>query len=319
MGESFRQLSHVDTAKYASGRQHQARLLMELRDVTLSSQPGRTQENMENEIRNERTLQRLERMARNELCAQPHLERHHLGERDKSVVQTFQRLATHDDTYLPEEENPPPDYISNSVLESEIASLNMTLFHHCPSSCQCQCHIEYRLHTPTWLRPVLGQMLLQYNFSLLMRRPNCDRPGCVSRDSNSICFQFYMPRWLLPRAILASLTWDCGVAGPGASLYLRVPRVFEFDCGINMGLIAGNITVLQQKIATGVLRPTDVDSLSGETVLTVSGLLKSRFTLIRRLNLREIQYAIRHGHPKIWHALFNLGFDAGLKDLGSGR
>ena len=69
---------------------------------------------------------------------------------------------------------------------------------------------------------------------------------------------------------MASLTWDCGLAGPGASLHLSVPRVFEFDCGINMALIAGNITVIQQKIAVGALRPTDVDSLSGETVLTVS-------------------------------------------------
>lgn len=270
MGESSRQLSYVDATKYASGRQDQAQLLMELRDVTLSILAGKAQENVDTKFNSERALQRLERMARDELCAQHHLERHYLGERDKSMVQTFQRLSTHDGTYLPGEENPPPDYISNTALESEIASLNLALFHHCPSSCQCQCHIEHRLYTPTWLRPVLGQMLLQYNFSLLIRRPNCDRPGCVSRDSSSICFQFFLPRWLLPRAILASLTWDCGVAGPGASLYLRVPRVFEFDCGINMGLIAGNITVLQQKIAIGALRPTDVDSLSGETVLTVS-------------------------------------------------
>lgn len=274
MGESSRQLLYVH-AKYVSGRQHQTRLLIELRDVTLSGLTRKIQENVDTEARNEEEVhQRLERMTKDELCLQPHLKRYHLGERGKDMVRTFQRLSTHDGTYLPEE-SPPSNYISNTSLGGEIASLNMALYHHCPSSCQCQCHTEHRLHTPAWVRPVLGQMLLQYNFNLLLRRPNCDRPGCVSRDSNLICFQFFLPRWLLPRAILASLTWDCGVAGPGASLHLSVPRVFEFDCGINMGLIAGNITVLQQKVAIGALRPTDVDSLSGETVLTVSRLVKS--------------------------------------------
>lgn len=276
MGESSHGIPCA-SAKYALGREHQTRLLMELRDVGLSGLAAKSQENLDVEARTERSLQRLERMVKDGLHMQPLLKRGHLGDNNNNngVVRSSQRLSTHDDTLLPEDECFPSNEIPHISLQGDTISLSMTLFHYCPPSCKCQCHIKYRVHTPTWLRPVLGQMLLQYNFSLLTRRPACDRTSCVSRDSNSIYFQFFLPRWLLPRAILASLTWDCGLVGPSASLCLSVPRVFEFDCGINVALIAGNITIIQPKIATGVLRPTDIDSLSGETVLTVSRDVKS--------------------------------------------
>lgn len=243
---------------------------MELRDVALSGLTGKSQDNVDIDASTARETQGLEKEVKNESCLKPPPEQHRLRERDQGMVRAFQRLSTDNRTYLPDDESPTSTDIGDASLQGEIVSVNMAIIYHCPPSCQCQCHIKYRIHTPTWLRPVLGQLLLQHNISLMMRRPSCDRTGCVSRDSNLICFQFYLPQWLPPRAILASLTWDCGLAGPGASLYLRVPRVFEFDCGINVALIAGNVTVLQQKIATGALRPTDVDSLSGETVLTVS-------------------------------------------------
>lgn len=251
-------------------------MLVDLRDIALSGLAGKFKENIDIEARNESTPQRLERIMKEELGVQRHLRHHHHhhhpGEAGNgaSMGQTLRSLPTHDGTYLLDNGNPFSVNHANVLRGGEIISLSMALLCHCPPSCQCHCHVKYRTHTPTWLRPVLGQILLQYNTRLLAPRPPCDRLSCVSRDSSSIYFQFYLPRWLLPRAILASVTWDCGLAGPGASLHLRVPRVFEFDCGINMALIAGNITLIQQKFAIGALRPTDVDSLSGETVLTAS-------------------------------------------------
>lgn len=243
---------------------------MELRDVALSGVGGRFNESVCVEAKTEGPPQNFDKVVKEELHAQSEPEHHHLGETGNVIGKSFQQLSAHGGTSSPDDGVfGPRDYSNTPGTGRRTISLSMALLRHCAPSCQCQCHFKHITYTPTWLRPVLGQISLQYNSSLLMSRPPCNRPSCTSRESNSIYFQFFLPRWLLSRAILASLTWDCGLSGPGASLHLSVPRVFEFDCGINAGLVTGNITWIQQKMATGALRPTDVDSLSGETVFTV--------------------------------------------------
>lgn len=127
----------------------------------------------------------------------------------------------------------------------------------CERFCRCQCHRTTEKKWPKWLQPVVGSLFIQYNsFPVLDSRP-CNSPLCNSNSAAAIRVQYLFPRWALSRAMHISMAW-CSLAGTGASLHLKVPRVNELP-NMNFLLEYDRVDIFRSLISNGKLLPTDVD------------------------------------------------------------
>ncbi|KAJ6035272.1 uncharacterized protein N7446_010028 [Penicillium canescens] len=127
---------------------------------------------------------------------------------------TFGRLLTDIDA---DPSDPHPSTIS---MQASVYSSSA-----CPQSCSCRCHFSSALHTPSWLQPVLGSVLLSYSCIPLLGAGPCNQANCV-RAASRAELTYYFPVRVLKRALCLSIEVG-GSFGYGAGLHFSVPRVFS--------------------------------------------------------------------------------------------
>jgi len=161
-------------------------------------------------------------------------------------------------------------HLSDSGLQPERNSLvciNATVHVKCPTGCHCQCHVARRTaSSPSWLRPVLGSVLLVYqNLPVLGFRP-CNEAQCQNAGSLRLNYRF--PSWFWNRAVVLTAAL-ADLSGIGATLHLRIPRVIYPDDNLWTLIIKNELPKIQMAFSQRLYAPLDVGQ-SGNSILHVS-------------------------------------------------
>jgi hypothetical protein len=96
----------------------------------------------------------------------------------------------------------------------------------CELTCKCQCHKSTTLQTPTWLQPVTGAFLVNYNSLPIFSPRPCNSSLCRSYSRTTITLQYYFPSWLFSLGVHMSSSWS-GLTGQGARFHLQAPVVID--------------------------------------------------------------------------------------------
>ena len=154
-------------------------------------------------------------------------------------------------------------------ISTSAVSICGTVRQRCPPQCKCQCHKVSRMQTPTFLRSVIGALCVQYNRIPFFDRRPCDSALCRSNSRTLIGVRYQFPGWMVARAICALIS-SHGLTNAGASMYLKVSRVIEFN-SVGNAILANDIQWLQREISEKRLLKTDIDS-NGVSPLSVGNL-----------------------------------------------
>lgn len=145
-------------------------------------------------------------------------------------------------------------------------SVSTTLRQTCPPNCRCQCHRTSYARTPEWLTSVMGSLFVQYKSLPILGIKKCDTPLCKSASQSSIQLQWCFPRWLVARALMASISW-ASINDEGAALFLKIPRSisgFTWLTSTNQ-----DDKPFMEHLMDGTIRPTDILVEWGQSFLTV--------------------------------------------------
>ncbi|RSL87207.1 hypothetical protein CEP51_002356 [Fusarium floridanum] len=176
-------------------------------------------------------------------------------------------------------------------FDHTVISVSTTLRPTCPPNCRCQCHGTSYARSPGWLSSVMGSLFVQYKSIPMLGMKKCDTPLCQSSSQSSLHLQWSFPRWLIARALVASISWN-SINDDGAALFLKIPRsINDLTWLVSRGQ---NPKAFIQRLKNGTIRPTDILAEWGQTFVT--------FCIEQRL----------WPHLEI---LFDWGFDPRLKDL----
>jgi hypothetical protein len=116
----------------------------------------------------------------------------------------------------------------------------------CSRLCPCKCHAKSHTSSPTWLRKVMGQILLSYH-SFLRTTP-CDYPPC-RRTPRKTEFTYYFPYWFAQKALI--LSSEPGLSGKDASISIAMPVIIPGTHPIWNAIKSGNIPFIQQLFRQG--------------------------------------------------------------------
>ncbi|KAK4452177.1 ankyrin repeat-containing domain protein [Podospora aff. communis PSN243] len=129
----------------------------------------------------------------------------------------------------------------------------------CELTCKCQCHKKTSIKTPTWLQPVVGAFLVNYNSLPVLGPRPCNSSFCRAGSGTSITVQYYFPTWLFSLGIHLSSSWS-GLASQGARFHLQAPLVigaghpvwslFDFDVVDELRGMLTNRTVLPNCVSS---------------------------------------------------------------------
>lgn len=140
----------------------------------------------------------------------------------------------------------------------------------CEPSCYCQCHQNTAVRSPGVLSGILGRLLLAWNAATLWRNRTCDHPKCKHSSAKVVRLTYVFPRWMLHRALAASLSWG-GITGAGADLRLAIPYVIGRDHIAWLVIADNDVPWLQREIARTRMTLTEVFD-NGESLLMVKSL-----------------------------------------------
>ena len=90
----------------------------------------------------------------------------------------------------------------------------------CGLDCECTCHKQSRIRSPSWIRPIIGSLFVGYSARPSIPQ-NCNSGSCRNRMAR-ISYTYVFPLWFVKRAINASIT---KTNNPGSELRIRVMRV----------------------------------------------------------------------------------------------
>ena len=197
-------------------------------------------------------------------------------------ILTVGRLLTDTDA------DPSDPHPSTTSMQASVYSSST-----CPQSCSCRCHFSSALHTPSWLQPVLGSVLLSYSCIPLLGAGSCDQANCV-RATSQVELTCYFPVRVLKRALCFSIGVG-GSFGYGAGLHFSVPRVFSSHDEAWETVNFGGPEDLKRVWAKrpGAYSPLDVNE-AGMSLLMVrlnqvrwSGIVLSSYIFLVRMQYRE--------------------------------
>ncbi|RSL51247.1 hypothetical protein CEP53_008519 [Fusarium sp. AF-6] len=138
---------------------------------------------------------------------------------------------------------------------------------------------------------VMGSLFVQYKSIPMLGMKKCDTLLCQSASQSSLHLQWSFPRWLIARALVASISWN-SINDDGAALFLKIPRsINDLTWLVSRGQ---NPKALIQRLENGKIRPTDILAEWGQTFVTFC---------IEQCRWPQLQI------------LFDWGFDPRLKDL----
>lgn len=197
----------------------------------------------------------------------------------------------------------------------------------CPRFCRCRCHSPRSLRSPSWMRNILGQMMLSY--TPLIYATSCDYPPCRKRPQRSQ-FTYYFPGWVASRAlVLRSVVND--LSGIGASWTVKMPIVVE-ESTIFSAAGVGNIQHIQRQFSQRLISPFIVN-IFGQTLLHVS---HHSCSILPRVyihtkwpqvplscqsddkafeRLTTVQYAADRNQAALYHLLLGVGADPLMEDF----
>jgi len=84
----------------------------------------------------------------------------------------------------------------------------------------------------------------------------------------SVRLVYLFPGWLYGKALDLYLSWK-SVTGQGASLHLRMPRAIPNMDSIYWAIMENKVDVVQSRLASREVLPTDIDDEMGMSLLTV--------------------------------------------------
>lgn len=115
----------------------------------------------------------------------------------------------------------------NSTIQDHISIFSIVYFEGairqtCDVYCPCQYHQKSTSQTPTWLKPVMGSLFLQYQTIPFLSRAECDSKNCKVRSRSSPRVWYMFPAWMVSCLVDISTSWG-SITGFRASLHIRVP------------------------------------------------------------------------------------------------
>lgn len=153
---------------------------------------------------------------------------------------------------------------TKAQFDQTVISVSTTLRQTCPPNCRCQCHRTSYARTPEWLSSVMGSLFVQYKGLPILGINKCDAPLCKSASESSIQLQWCFPRWLVARAVVASISWS-SINDDGAALFLKIPR--SISGFTDWSSISQDFFI--RRFMAGTIRATDILVETGENFLTV--------------------------------------------------
>jgi hypothetical protein len=155
------------------------------------------------------------------------------------------------------------------IASHDIVSFETISLRRCPSLCKCQCHSWTSIRSYTFLERISGRFFLNYNALPIFSPRTCNSPHCQTNQRNSIRFTFFLPKWILNRAIEISVSWG-SMTGLGADLHISFPRVIR-DGDIAWHYISNNnMAGICRMISNGEIFPTDIGNTYGDSLALVS-------------------------------------------------
>lgn len=155
---------------------------------------------------------------------------------------------------------------TRTQFDHTVMSVSTTLRQTCPPNCRCQCHRTSYARTPEWLSSVMGSLFVQYKSLPMLGIKKCDTPLCKSASQSSIQLQWCFPRWLVTRALVASISWS-SINDDGAALFLKIPRsIYGFTWLV---VSSHDHRTFSNRFWDGTIRPTDILAEWGLNFLTV--------------------------------------------------
>lgn len=152
--------------------------------------------------------------------------------------------------------------------EATLLQVQATLSRLCPKTCRCDCHKIGKMRTPGLVSSIVGQFLVSYNSYPVWFPRVCSHPSCLNHSQSSIRLNYIFPQWMVRRAVSFSISWTSSLAGQGASMHLKVPRVIPESHDVWAAISNNNISRLQYLFAQKEVLPTDI-SQRGESLLLV--------------------------------------------------
>ncbi|KAK1831294.1 hypothetical protein QBC39DRAFT_351566, partial [Podospora conica] len=174
---------------------------------------------------------------------------------------------------------PPERAIAKSPLPQASQDLHLP----CTRDCKCHCHRTSKLHTPQWVRPAVGSLVLQYNGAISLNVNACNIGTCHSGGRRSARANYMFPPWLLRRGLFVSMAFD-SLTNRGASLHIMVPTLLRRDMysvGLWRAVRMGDTKWVQQRVMESKICPTTVDE-SGSGILS-NALRYGSFSVVREL------------------------------------
>ncbi|KAK4223789.1 ankyrin repeat-containing domain protein [Podospora fimiseda] len=159
---------------------------------------------------------------------------------------------------------------SERYNESQVLKFTVRVRQRCKSGCPCECHHRRELKTScdTLMARILGQFFLSYTCLPIWSSPSCSYVHCENNEivrSESATLQYVFPAWLVRRAVSISASWG-SLAGHGAKLQIRIPRVLPNSHDIWQIIGNDSVPQLQWLLSTGQVLFTDTQSLLGLSV-----------------------------------------------------
>lgn len=151
-------------------------------------------------------------------------------------------------------------------VDHTVISVSTILRETCPPNCRCQCHRTSYARTPEWLTSVMGSLFVQYKSLPMLGIKKCNMPLCKSASRSSIQLQWCFPRWLVARALVASISWG-SINDDGAALFLKIPRSINGFAWLIT--TSHDNRALISRFRNGAIRPTDIFVEWGQNLFTV--------------------------------------------------
>ncbi|KAL8965609.1 MAG: hypothetical protein Q9183_003764 [Haloplaca sp. 2 TL-2023] len=133
----------------------------------------------------------------------------------------------------------------------------------CRRPCSCRCHRSWKFKTPDLLRPVTGQLLVDYA-GLSSITPPCNEHACAQRQQTAVRFQYSFPVWSLVQRVVTLVANSSGMHGPEKAL--RLSRIRPGLDEVFIQVQSGNVLRLQQLFSQGAASPLDASD-TGWTLL----------------------------------------------------
>jgi hypothetical protein len=113
----------------------------------------------------------------------------------------------------------------------------------------------------------MGSLFVQYKSLPILGIKKCDKPLCKSASQSSIQLQWCFPRWLVARALVASISWS-SINDDGAALFLKIPR--SISGFVWLITSSHDDRAFIDRFRGGTIRPTDILVEWGQNFLTVT-------------------------------------------------